>query len=80
MTSHDAIIQTMSHLPASFQKQLQKYCFFCTYTNICAKKCYFLLFYSLFIDLKWERTNQFAIHKEISIIDSRLKNLLYQPV
>ena len=77
MTSHDAMIQTMSHLPASFQKQLQKYCFFCTYTNICAKKCYFLLFYSLFIDLKWETTNQFAIHKEISIVNTCLKNFFY---
>ena len=63
-----------------FQKRLQKYCFFCTYTNICAKKCHFLLFYSLFLDFKWERANQFTIYEEIRIVDSGLKNLLYQPI
>ena len=65
MTSHDAMIQTMSHLSAFCKAAAKVLLFFET-----TKQNH--IFVYLLMNFKWETAYQFAIHKEISVVYTRL--------
>ena len=54
MTSHDAMIQTMSHLSAFLESGCKITVFFAHTQTFVQKSAIFLLFYSLFLNFKWE--------------------------
>ena len=72
MTSHDAMIQTMSHLYAFSKKRAKLVLFLHIHKYLCEKVQFLAVFVRLLTDFKGEGTNEFAIHKEVGVVPTNL--------